>query len=85
MEKCPLDSLKTFIDKNSLENIGEIGSTVIQGKYILEIIRKLDGNIINIELFDNIKVLISCGKSEFNLNCMDANEFPSLNIEEKKI
>ena len=40
--------------------------------------------IINIELLDGIKVLISCGNSEFNLNCMDGNEFPNLNLEEKK-
>ena len=77
-------SIETFINKNKLENIEQTGSTVIQGKYILEIIRKLDAKIINFELLDNIKVLISCGKSEFNLNSMDAQEFPNLNIEEKK-
>ena len=77
-------SIETFVDKSKLEEIEQIGSTVIQGKYILEIIRKLEGKVINIELLDNIKVLISCGKSEFNLNSMDASEFPNLNIEEKK-
>lgn len=77
-------SIETFINKDKLENIEQTGSTVIQGKYILEIIRKLDAKIINFELLDNIKVLISCGKSEFNLNSMDAQEFPNLNIEEKK-
>ena len=77
-------SIETFVDKSKLEEIEKTGSTVIQGKYILEIIRKLEGRIINIELLDNIKVLISCGNSEFNLNCMDASEFPNLNIEEKK-
>lgn len=77
-------SIETFIDKSKLEEINAIGTTVIQGKYILEIIRKLEGRVVNIELLDNIKVLISCGNSEFNLNCMDASEFPNLNIEEKK-
>lgn len=77
-------SIETFVEKSKLEDIEQTGSTVIQGKYILEIIRKLEGRVINIELLDNIKVLISCGKSEFNLNCMDASEFPNLNMEEKK-
>lgn len=77
-------SIEAFIDKSKLEEISEVGSTVIQGKYILEIIRKLEGRIVDIELLDNIKVLISCGNSEFNLNCMEASEFPNLNIEEKK-
>lgn len=77
-------SIESFIDKKDLEEINEVGSTVIQGKYVLEIIRKLEGRIVSFELLDNIKVLISCGKSEFNLNCMDANEFPNLNLEEQK-
>ena len=34
-------SIETFIKEDMLEEIKEIGSTVIQGKYILEIIRKL--------------------------------------------
>ena len=50
----------------------------------MEIIRKLEGAIVNFELLDGIKLLISCGNSEFNLNCMDASEFPNLNLEEKK-
>ena len=77
-------SIESFISKEKLENIENIGSTVIQGKYILEIIRKLEGRIVNIELLDGIKVLISCCNSEFNLNSMDALEFPNLNLEEKK-
>lgn len=77
-------SIQTFIGKDKFESIEKTGTTVIQGKYILDIIRKLESNIINIELLDNIKVLISCGNSNFNLNCMDDGEFPNLNIEEKK-
>ncbi|MEE0700280.1 MAG: DNA polymerase III subunit beta [Bacilli bacterium] len=77
-------SIESFIDKDKLEAVDEVGNTVIQGKYVLEIIRKLEGRVVNIELLDGIKVLISCGNSEFNLNCMDASEFPNLNIEEKK-
>ncbi|MEG2620988.1 MAG: DNA polymerase III subunit beta [Bacilli bacterium] len=77
-------SIETFINKKDLLSIDQIGTTVIQGKYILEIIKKLDGEIIKIELLDGIKVLISCGNSEFNLNCMDSTDFPNLNLEEKK-
>ena len=77
-------SVEYFIDKKEFEKIEVTGSTVIQGKYILEIIRKLEGKIINFELLDNIKVLITSENSNFNLNCMDSSEFPNLNIEEKK-
>ena len=77
-------SVESFISNNDIEEIVETGNTVIQGKYILDIIRKLDDNIIKIELLDNIKFLITSGNSKFNLNCMDASEFPNLNLEEKK-
>ena len=77
-------SIETYINKENLEDVKDMGSTVIQGKYLLEIIKKLEGRIVNIELLDGIKVLISCGNSEFNLNCMDVTEFPNLNLEEKK-
>ena len=77
-------SIESFIDSNNLESLEEVGSTVINGKYILDIVRKLQGRIVNIELLDNIKLLISCGNSEFNLNSMDSTEFPNLDLEEKK-
>lgn len=77
-------SIETFIPNDKLDNIEKTGCTVIQGKYILEIIRKLEGKIVSINLLDGIKVLISCGNSEFSLNCMDYDDFPNLNIEEKK-
>lgn len=77
-------SIETFISNDKLEKVDKTGCTVIQGKYILEIIRKLDGKLIDIELLDGIKVLISCGNSEFNLNCMDYDEFPNLDMNEQK-
>ena len=73
-------SIESFIENNNLESIDEIGSTVINGKYILDIVRKLQGKIVNIELLDNIKLMISCGNSEFNLNSMDSSEFPNLDL-----
>ena len=76
--------IETFIPADKLEKIEETGKTVIQGRYLLEIIRKLESSVINITLLDDIKVLISCGKSEFNLNCMEYDEFPNLNMEEQK-
>lgn len=76
-------SIQTFIDCKNIEKIEELGTTVIQGKYILEIIRKLDGNEVKIELLDGIKLLISCGNSEFNLNCMESSDFPTLEFEEQ--
>jgi DNA polymerase III subunit beta len=72
------------IENNNIYNIKENGSIVIQGKYIVEIIRKLTEEEINIEVLDGLKILIYTENSEFNLNGMNANEFPKLELEENK-
>ena len=44
--------IETFIPADKLEKIEETGKTVIQGRYLLEIIRKLESSVINITLLD---------------------------------
>lgn len=75
--------IETFISKKDLD-IQEEGKTIIQGKYILEIVRKLENDIVSIELLDNIKLNIKNGNSNFSLNCMDYNDFPNIKIKESK-
>ena len=60
------------------------GSVIIQGKYILDIVRKLKENYINIEVFDEYKILIYTEGSEFTLNGIDKDEYPNINLEESK-
>ena len=73
--------IESFIDKKYIDNIESNGSIIIQGKYLLEIIRKLEDGIINIEIVDGLKVMIYNEKSNFNLNGIDANEFPNISLE----
>ncbi len=56
------------------------GSIVIKGKYILDIIRKLDSEFINIEIVDDRKILIYNDNSEFNLNGIDSKEYPVVDL-----
>ena len=42
----------------------EEGSIIIQGKYILDIVRKLPNPFINIEVVDDLKILIYTENSE---------------------
>ena len=60
------------------------GSIIIQGKYILDIVRKLPDKYINIEVIDELKILIYSEKSEFNLNGISESEYPNINLEESK-
>lgn len=77
-------SIRTFIPKEKIEEIDQLGSIVISGKYIVEIIRKLpDANII-MEVVDGYNLIIQTEGSEFNLNGINPNEFPNLDLEDTK-
>jgi len=77
-------TIRTFIDKNKITNIEELGSIVIGGKYIVEIIRKLPDIDINIEVIDGFKMIISTDNTEFNLNGINPEEFPNLDLNATK-
>ena len=72
--------IQTFIDKKFIDSIEELGSIVIKGKYLLEIVRKLPSGLINIEVVDGLKIILYNETSNFNLNGIDSDEFPNLNI-----
>ncbi len=60
------------------------GSIIISGKYILDIVRKLPDEYINIEVIDDLKILIYTQNSEFNLNGISESEYPNIGLEESK-
>ncbi|MGP7819568.1 DNA polymerase III subunit beta [Niallia sp. 01092] len=74
-------SIESFIPKE--ENDTEIvqvempGSIVLQAKFFSEIVKKLPTNQVEIEV-DNLQTVIRSGKSEFNLNGLDSEEYPHL-------
>ena len=74
-------SIKSLIPADKITEIKELGSIVIGGKYIVEIIRKLPDTDISIEVLDGYKMLISTNNTEFNLNGINPNEFPNLDME----
>ncbi len=79
-------TIQTSIDCNNSEDVivGDEGTIIIQGKYILDIVRKLPDEFINIEVIDELKILIYTENSEFNLNGISESEYPSINLEESK-
>ena len=77
-------SIRTFIPKEEITEIITTGSVVISGKYIVEIIKKLPDKDIVIEVLDGYNTIIQTDGSEFNLNGIDPNEFPNLDLEETK-
>ena len=78
-------TIQTFIpaDNKDME-IEKEGSIIIQGKYVLDIVRKLPDEFINIEVIDELKILIYAENSEFNLNGIYQNEYPNVALENSK-
>ena len=79
-------TIQTSIDSLSDDDfkIDDEGSIIIQGKYILDIVRKLPDKYINIEVIDELKILIYTENSEFNLNGISESEYPNVGLEESK-
>ena len=77
--------IQTFIpaDNKDME-IEKEGSIIIQGKYVLDIVRKLPDEFINIEVIDELKILIYAENSEFNLNGINQKEYPNVALENSK-
>ncbi len=78
-------TIQTIIEGNDNDIvIDKEGSIIIQGKYILDIVRKLPEEFINIEVIDELKILIYTSNSEFNLNGISEKEYPNIDLEESK-
>ena len=79
-------TIQTMIEATNDEDfkVEQEGSIIIQGKYILDIVRKLPDKYINIEVSDELKILIYTENSEFNLNGISESEYPNIGLEESK-
>lgn len=77
-------SIRCLIPTENIVEVEEYGSIVIGGKYIVEIIKKLPNTNITIEVMDDHKMIVSTDNTEFNLNGINSNEFPNLDLEETK-
>ena len=74
-------AIKSFIPKEKIEEIEIQGELLISGRYIYDIVKRLDNEIINIEEIIDSQVLITTANSSFKLNCNNVNEFPDLDLE----
>ena len=77
-------TIQTSISSSDDFIIEKEGSIIIQGKYILDIVRKLPDKFINIDVVDELKILIYTENSEFNLNGISESEYPNIGLEESK-
>ncbi len=73
-------TIETFIESKLIKNIESTGTIIISSKYILDIIRKMPSDIINFEMMDSLKIKIYSDFNQYNLNCLDPSEYPSIKL-----
>lgn len=83
-------SIQSFIpveeDEHEIVEVKESGAIVLNARFFGEIIKKLPMETVEIEVHNNFQTTIRSGKAEFNLNGLDAEEYPHLPlIEEENI
>ncbi len=77
-------TIQTFIDKDNIKSIDETGCSVIYGKSLLDIIRRLPDTDILIENFENNEVSFKTNNSIYNFNCFMVEDFPNISLDESK-
>ena len=75
-------TIKSFIPSSDIKSIDEEGTKIIQSKYIIDIIRKLPSDEVNIEVIDGLKIRIYTDNSQYNLNCLNTEDYPQIILED---
>ncbi len=75
-------SIQTVInpDKNYVLEIVEEGKIVIEAKYIIEIVRKIDSDTIEFEIIDGCLTKISGESAEFRINGIKDTDYPNIDF-----
>ena len=74
---------KHIVIKDKNINVDEEGTIIIQGKEILDIVRIIPDEEINIEVVDEMKVLIYTDdeRIKYDLNVINIKEYPNIELE----
>lgn len=76
-------SIEVFIDKKDIEIIEEEDSLVVaNGSKLLELLKRIDKEYIDIQSFDANEVMFTSGKFEYKSNCFVKEDFPNIKFEE---
>lgn len=71
--------------ENSKLVIFEEGSLIIDARYLSEIVRKLEGDIISFELIDGTLAKLTDNHSDFNINGLKAITYPQIDFSTPEI
>ena len=71
-------TIQTKIEKDEDLTIYQTGGVVLNSRYILDIVRKIDSDEIKIEILDGALTRISGATSKFDLNGTDVLDYPRI-------
>lgn len=75
-------SIESFIpveeEGTEIVEVMQPGGIVLQAKFFSEIVKKLPMDTVELEVGNHFQTVIRSGKAEFNLNGLDAEEYPHL-------
>ncbi len=57
------------------------GSVLINARVLSEVVRKMEGEELSLDVIDNSIAKVDDGRSSFRLNCANAEEYPDIDLE----
>lgn len=70
----------TIGDKEVIRNY-TLGSTLINAHLLTEVVRKMEGDEVSLEIVDDRVAKIDDGNTNYSLNCQSAEEYPDIDTE----
>lgn len=77
-------TIQYFINKKDIKSIDEIGCSIVYGKTLLELIKRLPDTLISIENFEKNEISLKTDNGIYNFNCFMEEDFPNIILEEIK-
>ncbi|MBQ9457514.1 MAG: DNA polymerase III subunit beta [Bacilli bacterium] len=67
-------------EKEIIRNAG-LGATLINAHLLTEVVRRMEGSEVSLEVIDESIAKLDDGRSSFKLNCVRADEYPDIDLE----
>lgn len=72
--------LPIYINNKQIIFVEEIGQAAIPGRLLLDVLRKVNEEYVEIALFEDKFIKINFKNSDFTLNCLDVKEYPNIDL-----
>ena len=73
-------SVRVILETSDDLEIIENGSCVVPGKYFVDIVKRIEGEKVEVALFDETTIKIFSKNSDFTLRAFEKNNFPNTNF-----